>query len=234
MLEKIPEVQVYLLTLQEEITRTLEQLDGVGQFRKDIWTRQEGGGGLTCVLTNGRVFEQAGVNYSHVMGASLPPSATAHRPELAGQPWEAVGLSMVFHPWNPYVPTTHMNVRFFTTETAWWFGGGYDLTPYYGFDQDCYHWHRTAANACEPFGPQVYPRVKSWCDEYLYLKHRQEPRGIGGIFFDDWQEGGFEQSFAFMRAVGDSFLPAYLPIAQKRSVQQYGDHERNFQCFRRG
>ena len=188
---------------------------------------------------DGGVFEQAGVGFSHVFGPGLPPSATAQRPELAGRSFEAVGVSLVFHPHNPYVPTTHMNVRFFLAEReghdpVWWFGGGFDLTPYYGFEEDAVHFHRTARAACEPFGPEAYPRYKQWCDEYFYLRHRGEPRGIGGLFFDDLQEGGFDNAFAFLRSVGDHFLAAYLPIAQRRRETAYGERERDFQLYRRG
>jgi coproporphyrinogen III oxidase len=191
------------------------------------------------VLVDGAVFEQAGVGFSHVFGPGLPPSATAQRPELAGRSFEAVGGSLVFHPHNPYVPTTHMNVRFFLAEReghdpVWWFGGGFDLTPYYGFEEDAVHFHRTARVACEPFGPEAYPRYKQWCDEYFYLRHRGEPRGIGGLFFDDLQEGGFDRAFAFLRSVGDHFLAAYLPIVQRRREIAYGERERDFQLYRRG
>jgi coproporphyrinogen III oxidase len=191
------------------------------------------------VLSEEAVFEQAGVGFSHVHGPGLPPSATAQRPELAGRSFEALGVSLVFHPRNPYVPTTHMNVRFFLAEKpeaepVWWFGGGFDLTPYYGFEEDAVHWHRTAQAACEPFGAEVYPRFKTWCDEYFYLKHRGEPRGIGGIFFDDLNERGFEESFALQRSVGDHLLPAYLPILRRRKDTPYGERERDFQLYRRG
>jgi coproporphyrinogen III oxidase len=240
----------YLLDLQEAICRALSAEDGMA-FREDAWTRPEGGGGRSRVLEGGALFEKAGVNFSHVTGASLPPSATAHRPELAGKPYHAMGVSLVIHPRNPYVPTTHMNVRFFcagkhfaTTEpafptspaepAAWWFGGGFDLTPYYGFAEDCVHWHRTARAACEPFGADLYPRFKKWCDDYFYLKHRAEPRGIGGVFFDDFNALPFDQSFAFMRSVGDAFLPAYVPIVQRRRATASGERERDFQLYRRG
>jgi coproporphyrinogen III oxidase len=218
-------------------------VDGQEKFLEDGWQREPGehlgGGGISAVLQNGGVFEQAGVNFSHVTGSQLPGSATAHRPELAGRAFEAMGLSLVIHPRNPYVPTSHANVRFFIAEKAgeapvWWFGGGFDLTPYYGFDEDCIHWHKTAKSACEPFGEAVYPKYKAWCDEYFYLKHRQEPRGIGGLFFDDLNEWGFEQSFEFMQSVGDHYVPAYLPIVRKRYETPYGDREREFQLYRRG
>ena len=234
------EVQQYLLGLQENICGTLASEDGKQDFIRDEWQREHGGGGgLTRVLTNGEVFEQAGVNFSHVQGKELPASATAHRPELAGREFEAMGVSLVIHPHNPYVPTSHANVRFFIatkddSDPIWWFGGGFDLTPYYGFAEDCVHWHTIAQRACEDFGPDVYPRYKKWCDDYFFLKHRNEPRGIGGLFFDDLNEGGFNQCFAFMRSVGDHYIDAYLPIVQKRRNTAYGERERNFQLYRRG
>jgi coproporphyrinogen III oxidase len=232
-------VKSYLLGLQDRICAAIEAEDGSGCFREDSWERPEGGGGRSRVMSEGTVLEQAGVGFSHVHGPGLPPSATAQRPELAGRSFEALGVSLVFHPRNPYVPTTHMNVRFFLAEKpdaepVWWFGGGFDLTPYYGFEDDAVHWHRTARAACEPFGAEVYPRYKKWCDEYFYLKHRGEPRGIGGIFFDDLNEGGFEKSFEFLRSVGDHFLPAYLPILQGRRNEAFGERERDFQLYRRG
>ncbi len=233
-------VASYLLALQDSICAALEQADDGGEFREDRWSREEGGGGRSRVLENGAVFEKAGVNFSHVAGKSLPPSATAHRPELAGRPFHAMGVSLVIHPRNPYVPTTHLNVRFFLAEGAaegaplWWFGGGFDLTPYYGFDEDCVHWHRTAKAACEPHGAELYPKFKKWCDDYFFLKHRNEPRGIGGLFFDDYNAPGFIPSFALMRSVGDAFLPAYLPIVARRKATPYGEHERQFQLYRRG
>jgi coproporphyrinogen III oxidase len=232
-------VQSYLLDLQDRICSAIEAEDGTGRFLEDSWERPEGGGGRSRVLGEGAVFEQAGVGFSHVHGPGLPPSATAQRPELAGRSFEALGVSLVFHPHNPYVPTTHMNVRFFLAERpdaepVWWFGGGFDLTPYYGFEDDAVHWHRTARAACEPFGAEVYPRLKTWCDEYFYLKHRGEPRGIGGIFFDDLNEWGFERSFAFLRSIGDQFLPAYLPILRRRKDTPHGERERDFQLYRRG
>jgi coproporphyrinogen III oxidase len=232
-------VEAYLLELQDRLCKALEQEDGGGTFREDHWTRPEGGGGRTRVLVEGAVFEQAGVNFSHVAGTSLPPAATARRPELAGRAFQALGVSLVIHPRNPYVPTTHMNVRFFIAEKpgsapVWWFGGGFDLTPYYGFEEDCRHWHRTAQAACRPFGADYYPRFKKWCDEYFFLKHRNEPRGIGGLFFDDLDEHGFAHCFGFMKSVGDHFLPAYLPIVQKRKATPYGERERAFQLYRRG
>ncbi|MSU46068.1 MAG: oxygen-dependent coproporphyrinogen oxidase [Lacunisphaera sp.] len=222
-------VRTYLLALQDGICAALEREDG-GKFQEDSWTRGEGGG-RSRVLSDGAVFEQAGAGFSHVTGTALPASATAARPELAGQPFQAMGVSLVIHPRNPYVPTTHLNVRFFQAGTVWWFGGGFDLTPYYGFDEDAIHWHRTARNAC---GPEHYPRFKQWCDDYFFLKHRGEPRGIGGLFFDDFNVPGFEKSFALMRSVGDAFLPAYLPIVQKRKATPSGQRERDFQLYRRG
>lgn len=235
----IQSVRAYLVELQQEIIQTLEDFDGKAKFTVDAWERAEGGGGQTAVLFHGNTFEQAGVNFSHVMGESLPASATQQRPELAGARFEAMGVSLVLHPWNPYVPTTHMNVRLFTAkqgtaDSVWWFGGGFDLTPYYGFEEDCIHWHQQAKNACAPFGPTIYPQLKAWCDRYFYLPHRSEPRGIGGVFFDDWKEGGFPASFGLMRAVGDHFLKAYMPILQRRAMQAYGASERAFQCYRRG
>lgn len=229
----------YLLTLQDRICRALEQEDGKEHFREDAWTRPQGGNGITRVLADGAVFEQAGVNFSHVLGASMPASATAQRPELAGRAFEALGVSLVVHPRNPYVPTSHCNVRFFMAskpgaEPVWWFGGGFDLTPYYGFDEDCINWHRNARTACEPFGTDYYPRFKKWCDEYFFLKHRNEPRGIGGLFFDDLNEGGFERCFAFTQSVADHYLTGYLPIVQRRKDTSYGERERDFQLYRRG
>jgi coproporphyrinogen III oxidase len=216
----------------------LAEADGA-QFIEDCWEREGGGGGRTRILEGGALFEKAGVGFSHVFGNQLPASATAVRPELAGCSWQAVGVSLVIHPRNPYVPTSHANVRFFIAEKegsdpVWWFGGGYDLTPYYGFDEDCIHWHRIAKEACDPFGAGIYPRLKHWCDDYFYLKHREEPRGIGGLFFDDFNELGFEKSFAFLRSVGDSYLEAYLPIIQRRREMPYGEAERAFQAYRRG
>jgi len=213
----IDNVKKYLIHLQDSICDALTQEDGEKSFLEDAWQRKEGGGGRSRVLVEGAVFESAGINFSHVHGAGLPASATAHRPELAGRGFQALGVSLVIHPKNPYVPTSHANVRFFVAEKegaapVWWFGGGFDLTPYYPFEQDVVHWHSTARNACEPFGAEVYPRFKKWCDEYFYLKHRNEPRGVGGLFFDDLNEWGFEKSFAFMQSVGDHYLEAYLPI----------------------
>jgi coproporphyrinogen III oxidase len=232
-------VKEYLLQLQDRICAELAQEDGQQGFREDSWDRAGGGGGRTRVLYQGAVFEQAGVNFSHVHGESLPPSATAARPELAGRGFEALGVSLVIHPRNPHVPTSHMNVRFFSAEKpgaepVWWFGGGYDLTPYYPRHEDVMHWHQAAHDACAPFGDAVYPRYKHWCDEYFYLKHRNEPRGVGGLFFDDLHEWGFERSFAFMQAVGDSYLSAYLPIVRRRRETPWTDGEREFQLYRRG
>ncbi|MEN8166042.1 MAG: oxygen-dependent coproporphyrinogen oxidase [Pseudomonadota bacterium] len=236
-------VKDYLQGLQAQICTALETEDGEQRFFLDAWEREPGkglsGGGISSVLQGGRVFEQAGVNFSHVLGEKLPASATAHRPELAGRSFEAMGVSLVIHPHNPYVPTSHANVRFFIAEKAgqdpvWWFGGGLDLTPYYGNAEDCRYWHQTAKSACDPFGEEVYPRFKQWCDEYFYLKHRQEPRGIGGLFFDDLNKWGFEQSFRFMQSVGDHYIPAYLPIVQRRRESEFGERQRDFQLYRRG
>ncbi|WP_369600543.1 oxygen-dependent coproporphyrinogen oxidase [Hahella sp. SMD15-11] len=235
----ISAVEAYLRDLQDRICAGLEALDGHATFREDAWTREEGGGGRTRVLTEGGVFEKAGVNYSLVHGNRLPPSATANRPEMAGASFRAMGVSLVIHPRSPFVPTSHANVRFFIAEKpghepVWWFGGGYDLTPYYPFEEDCVHWHRVAAAACAPFGDEVYPRFKAWCDEYFFLRHRNEPRGIGGLFFDDLNEWGFERCFEFMRAVGDSYLDAYGPIVERRRGLPWTDKERQFQLYRRG
>jgi coproporphyrinogen III oxidase len=232
-------VRGYLLRLQDRICEALERTDGAARFREDAWERPGGGGGRTRVMTGGAVFEQGGINFSHVFGDRLPPSATASRPELAGRGFEALGVSLVVHPGNPYVPTSHMNVRFFIARKAdedpvWWFGGGFDLTPYYGFDEDAVHWHRTARAACEPLGPEAHARYKNWCDDYFYLKHRGEPRGIGGLFFDDLNASGFDQAFSFLRSVGDHYLPAYLPIVERRKDIPFGDRERGFQKYRRG
>lgn len=232
-------VKTYLLDLQERICAALEAEDGTGRFHEDHWEREEGGGGRSRVLTDGAVIEKGGVNFSHVHGTELPASATAHRPELAGRSFEAMGVSLVIHPHNPYLPTSHANVRFFIAEKpgaepVWWFGGGYDLTPYYGNEEDCQHWHRTAKEACEPFGEDIYPSFKKWCDDYFYIKHRDEHRGVGGLFFDDFNGLGFERSFALMRAVGDSYVPAYQPIMARRKDTPFGERERNFQLYRRG
>ena len=229
----------YLRTLHDSITAALEHLDGRGSFRRDRWERPEGGGGESRVLREGAVFEQAGINFSHVMGGKLPASATAQRPELAGASFEATGVSLVIHPRNPYVPTSHANVRWFVAlregePAAWWFGGGFDLTPYYPFEEDVLHWHREARAACEPFGPEVYPKYKDWCDRYFYLKHRGETRGVGGLFFDDLNEWGFERCFEFMRSVGDRYVAAYRPIVERRRDTPFGERERQFQLYRRG
>ena len=235
----IQPVKRWLLELQDRICNALAELDGGEEFHEDAWERAEGGGGRSRILEGGKVFEKAGVNFSHVHGNALPPSATAARPELSGRSFEALGVSLVIHPKNPYVPTSHANVRFFIAEKSgsepvWWFGGGYDLTPYYGFEEDAVHWYRTARAACKPFGDEVYPRFKKWCDDYFFLKHRNEPRGVGGLFFDDLNEWGFERSFAFLRAVGDSYLDAYLPIVERRKETPWGERERQFQLYRRG
>jgi coproporphyrinogen III oxidase len=229
----------YLLQLQDHICQSLAEEDGDKDFLEDRWDRPGGGGGRSRVLADGAVFEQAGINFSHVYGDQLPASATAHRPELAGRHFQAAGVSLVIHPHNPYVPTSHANVRFFIAEKEgedpiWWFGGGFDLTPYYPYTEDAVHWHTKAKEACEPFGEDVYLRYKKWCDEYFFLKHRNEPRGIGGLFFDDLNEWGFDKSFEFMRSVGDHYLLAYQPIVQIRKDTEYGERERDFQLYRRG
>ncbi|MGD8925454.1 MAG: oxygen-dependent coproporphyrinogen oxidase [Thioalkalispiraceae bacterium] len=235
----IDEVKKYLLGLQDAIVSELTEEDGSEGFLEDTWQREGGGGGRSRVMEEGEVFEKAGINFSHVFGDGLPASATAHRPELAGRSFQAMGVSLVIHPRNPYVPTSHANVRFFIAEKegaepVWWFGGGFDMTPYYGFDEDCIHWHSTARQACEPFGDAVYPRYKKWCDDYFFLKHRNEPRGIGGLFFDDLNEWGFDKSFAFMQSVGDHYIKAYRPIVARRKDTEYGERERDFQLYRRG
>ncbi|WNB76438.1 oxygen-dependent coproporphyrinogen oxidase [Methylomonas koyamae] len=236
---EIAAVKQFLLDLQDRICAALAAEEPAARFAEDAWQREEGGGGRSRVLANGEVFEQGGVNFSHVFGASLPPSATAKRPELANRQFEAMGVSLVIHPRNPYVPTSHANVRFFIAKkdgepSIWWFGGGFDLTPFYPFLEDVEHWHRTARAACQPFGAEVYPKYKKWCDEYFFLKHRNETRGVGGLFFDDLNEPDFDQAFAFMQSVGDHYIPAYLPIVQKRRNTPYGERERNFQLYRRG
>ncbi len=236
----IDQVKAYLLGLQQDICDQLEQVDGEASFIKDNWEKENGaGGGLTRVLTHGAVFEQAGVNFSIVHGDNMPASATALRPELAGRSFSALGVSLVIHPHNPYAPTSHANVRFFIAEKEgedpiWWFGGGFDLTPYYGFDEDCILWHQMAKDACDPFGKEVYPKYKKWCDDYFYMKHRDEQRGVGGLFFDDLNEGGFDQCFAFMQSVGNSYIKAYRPIVERRKDTPFTDHERQFQLYRRG
>lgn len=232
-------VKAFLLDLQNRICAGLAKLDGQATFVADSWTRAEGGGGTSRVLTQGAVFEQAGVNFSHVTGAAMPASATAHRPELAGRSFEAMGVSLVIHPNNPYIPTTHANVRFFIAQKegadpVWWFGGGFDLTPYYPFEEDVREWHQTSKDICAPFGDEVYPKYKKWCDEYFFLPHRNETRGVGGLFFDDLNQAGFDQSFSFMQAVGNGFLTAYAPIVERRKETEFGERERQFQLYRRG
>ncbi|MGI2072268.1 oxygen-dependent coproporphyrinogen oxidase [Shewanella baltica] len=232
-------VKAFLLDLQNRICAGLAKLDGQATFAADSWTRAEGGGGTSRVLTQGAVFEQAGVNFSHVTGAAMPASATAHRPELAGRSFEAMGVSLVIHPNNPYIPTTHANVRFFIAQKegadpVWWFGGGFDLTPYYPFEEDVREWHQTSKDICAPFGDEVYPKYKKWCDEYFFLPHRNETRGVGGLFFDDLNQAGFDQSFSFMQAVGNGFLTAYAPIVERRKDTEFGERERQFQLYRRG
>ncbi len=236
---EIDAIKQYLLDLQSSVTDAILQHDPGIQYREDAWDRPGGGGGNSRIFEQGAVFEKGGINFSHVHGDQLPASATAQRPELAGRGFQALGDSLVIHPVNPYVPTTHMNVRFFIAEKpgadpVWWFGGGFDLTPYYGFMQDARHWHETAREACRGYGEDVYDRFKKWCDEYFYLKHRNEPRGIGGLFFDDLNEWGFEGCFSFMQSVGDHFLKAYLPIVERRKDIEYGDRQRQFQLYRRG
>ncbi|NIN61285.1 MAG: oxygen-dependent coproporphyrinogen oxidase [Gammaproteobacteria bacterium] len=232
-------VKIYLLTLQDQISEALMSIDSTLELVEDEWTRDAGGGGRSRVMREGEVFEQAGINFSHVYGPSLPPSASVNRPELAGRTFQAMGNSLVIHPLNPYVPTTHMNIRFFIAEKndeapIWWFGGGFDLTPYYGFEEDARHWHATAKKACIDFGDDVYAKYKKWCDEYFYLKHRDEPRGIGGLFFDDLNNWGFDRCFEFMQSIGDHFLRAYMPIVERRKDTPYGEREREFQLYRRG
>ncbi|MBU2978471.1 oxygen-dependent coproporphyrinogen oxidase [Alteromonas sp. C1M14] len=237
--ETINRVKKFLLSLQDNICQTLEMVDGKGQFVEDSWEREQGGGGRSRVLKNGAVIEQGGVNFSHVFGEAMPASATASRPELAGRSFQAMGVSLVIHPHNPYVPTSHANVRFFIAEKPgetpiWWFGGGFDLTPFYPFKEDVQHWHDTAKKICAPFGDNVYADYKKWCDDYFYLKHRDETRGVGGLFFDDLNEWGFEQCFAFMQGVGHGYLDAYVPIVERRKGLSYGERERQFQLYRRG
>ncbi|HBD12754.1 MAG TPA: oxygen-dependent coproporphyrinogen oxidase [Porticoccaceae bacterium] len=232
-------VRNYLLELQKNICDELGALEPGTSFRGDDWVRDEGGGGQSRVIEGGEVFEKGGVNFSHVFGQELPGSATAARPELAGRSFEAMGVSLVIHPLNPFVPTSHANVRLFVANKSgeapvWWFGGGYDLTPYYGNEDDCRHWHETASAACAPFGKDIYPRFKQWCDEYFYLRHRDEARGVGGLFFDDFNEAGFDTCFDFIRAVGDSYTAAYLPIVKKRKDTPYTSRHRDFQLYRRG
>ncbi|WP_429180198.1 oxygen-dependent coproporphyrinogen oxidase [Aeromonas salmonicida] len=235
----VAQVKAFLLQLQDEICRSLEQADGVGRFVEDAWAREGGGGGRTRVMRHGDMIEQGGVNFSHVYGDAMPASATAHRPELAGRKFEAMGVSLVIHPHNPYVPTSHANVRFFIAEKEgeepiWWFGGGFDLTPFYPFAEDVQHWHRVSRDLCQPFGEDIYPEFKSWCDRYFFLKHRNETRGVGGLFFDDLNRWPFADCFAFMQAVGRGYLDAYLPIIERCKAQPYGEREREFQLYRRG
>lgn len=232
-------VKDYLLTLQQTICQEIETLDGQGHFIQDNWTRLLGGGGFSCVLEKGNVFAKAGVNFSHVTGDSLPPSATINRPEITGRRFTALGVSLVLHPDNPYIPTTHANVRFFIAEKdgaepIWWFGGGFDLTPYYGFTEDCIHWHQTAKDACQPFGEEIYPHFKTWCDDYFYIKHRKEARGVGGLFFDDFNSEGFDHSFSLTKSIGDHFLKAYIPIVKRRQNTPFSQREKTFQLYRRG
>jgi coproporphyrinogen III oxidase len=235
----IDHIKSYLLELQNKICSALEQLDGQARFKTDTWERSGGGGGLTRTLTQGKLFAKAGVNFSQVSGQQLPPSASAHRPELTGRNFSALGVSLVIHPDNPYIPTAHANVRFFIaekegSEPVWWFGGGFDLTPYYAFIEDCQHWHKTAFDACQPFGETIYPKFKKWCDDYFFIKHRNEARGIGGLFFDDYNEVNFAHSFALMQSVGDHFIKAYAPIVEKRMSFVFGAKEKAFQNYRRG
>lgn len=239
-MNELDQVKDYLQSLQNRIVAELEQLDGTGVFRRDAWDRAEGGGGISCILSDGAIFEQAGVGFSHVFGDELPPSASEARPELAGQGFQAIGVSLVIHPCNPYVPTAHANFRYFSTgdssdgASTWWFGGGFDLTPYYAFAEDVVHWHQVAKSACDPFGDDLYARYKKSCDEYFFLKHRNETRGVGGLFFDDLNELGFEKSFGFLQSVGDSFMSAYRPIVLNRKNHRHGKRQREFQLYRRG
>ncbi|UAX00714.1 oxygen-dependent coproporphyrinogen oxidase [Proteus terrae] len=238
-LPDIHRVKEFFLSLQDTICRSLENIDQKATFQQDNWERKEGGGGRTRVLTNGALFEQAGVNFSHVYGDTLPKSATAHRPELAGRRFQAIGVSLVIHPLNPYIPTSHANVRFFIAEKdgeepVWWFGGGFDLTPYYGFEEDVIHWHKVAKSVCAPFSEDYYPRYKKWCDDYFYIKHRNEPRGVGGLFFDDLNTPDFDHCFEFVQHVGLGYLDAYLPIVEKRKSMPWSERERQFQLYRRG
>jgi len=239
-MNEFDQVKDYLQSLQKRIVAELEQLDGSGVFRRDAWDRPGGGGGISCILNDGAVFEQAGVGFSHVFGDELPPSASKERPNLAGQDFQAIGVSLVIHPRNPYVPTTHANFRYFSAgdpdsdAPTWWFGGGFDLTPYYAFAEDVVHWHQVAKSACDPFGDELYARYKKSCDEYFFLAHRNETRGVGGLFFDDVNELGFEKSFEFLQSVGDSFLPAYRPIVLNRKNHRHGERQREFQLYRRG
>jgi len=235
----LAEVKQYLLGLQDKICQALEQEEGQAKFQEDMWERDGGGGGRTRVLTAGQVIEKAGVNFSYVYGDNMPAAATAQRPELKGCHFHATGVSLVVHPLNPFAPTTHANIRLFVAEKAgqapiWWFGGGFDLTPYYGFEEDCIHWHQTAKRACEPFGADVYPKLKKACDDYFYLKHRGEPRGIGGLFFDDLNQWGFSRCFEFLQSIGEHFIPAYQPILARRKGLAFTEAQRDFQLYRRG
>ena len=237
--EDISSVKVFLQKLQSEICKGLEGLDGSAKFRTDQWDRKGGGSGITRIISDGDVLEKAGVNFSHVFGTSMPASATADRPELAGRAFQAMGVSLVVHPRNPHVPTSHANFRLFVAEKegaepVWWFGGGYDLTPYYGYEEDCRHWHHTAKQACEAFGEGYYEKFRDWCDEYFFLKHRNEPRGVGGLFFDDFNQLPFEESFAFVQSMANSYMDAYRPIVEKRKDSDYSSREKSFQEYRRG
>lgn len=235
----INNVKEYLLKLQVNICSELEVVEKDSKFKFEHWSRELGGGGITACIENGKTFEKGGVNFSHVFGQELPSSASSFRPQLKGYAFSALGVSLVIHPYNPYIPTSHANVRFFMAEkpgepTLWWFGGGFDLTPYYGFKEDCIHWHKVAHEACKPFGDDVYPTFKKWCDDYFYLKHRGEPRGIGGLFFDDYNEISFENSFKLMQSIGNSFIKAYLPIVKRRIDTPFTEREKSFQLYRRG
>ncbi|TDB61074.1 oxygen-dependent coproporphyrinogen oxidase [Photorhabdus khanii] len=235
----VNKIKSFFLSLQNDICRQLEQADGKGKFIEQCWQRAEGGGGRSRIMKEGAIFEQAGANFSHVSGVMLPSSATAHRPELAGRNYQAMGVSVVIHPLNPYIPTSHANVRFFIAEKegetpVWWFGGGFDLTPYYGFEEDAIHWHTTAKNICQPYGEDIYPKYKKWCDEYFYIKHRNEARGIGGLFYDDLNTPDFEHCFHFTQDIGKGFISAYLPIVEKRKNILWRERERQFQLYRRG
>ncbi|NHB86562.1 oxygen-dependent coproporphyrinogen oxidase [Photorhabdus tasmaniensis] len=235
----VNKIKSFFLSLQNEICQQLEQADGKGKFIEQCWQREDGGGGRSRIMKEGAIFEQAGANFSHVSGTMLPSSATAHRPELTGRNYQAMGVSLVIHPSNPYIPTSHANVRFFIAEKegeapVWWFGGGFDLTPYYGFEEDAIHWHTTARNICQPYGETLYPKYKKWCDDYFYIKHRNEARGIGGLFFDDLNTPDFEHCFHFTQDIGKGFLSAYLPIVEKRKSILWSERERQFQLYRRG